>query len=351
MKRRLIILLVAALTFMVGALGDAVAQTGPGPNREQCRYELGRTDELINQAREAVQNSGSAIGAQALEQAEKLQNGAYRAFEGQAYVMALSLTRKSREQASLALSNSRMAEQLEGVVQGRMERAREMLDRIRDEWPTPPEPAMVSLMEQAQNYLAQAWEFYRQRQFRAAAKLVEQVEQAARRLRNMAQLGQQAGQMFQQRLENAERVMEYARELLAECESETGRQQLEQAERALETAREFHQQQQYRAAFAALGQARETARRAARECRDGNHLEERYIRLRGELDRARQRLGESRPDENVGAAVSGLLNQAREQLELARRNLSDGQVESAQIALQAAQMALRQAQRHLGGER
>jgi hypothetical protein len=142
--------------------------------------------------------------------------------------------------------------------------------------------------------------------------------------------------------------MEYARELVAECGSEAGREQLRQAERALEMTRQFHGQNQSRAALSALGQAREAARRASRECQDSGRLQQRYERLRGELDRLQERF---RTEQSSGSTVANdLARQAAEQLELARRHLSENEVESAQLALQAAHIALRQAQRRLSGE-
>ena len=342
---------ISILALLLAALMAASgwAQGDQQQIREQSRMELERTAELIVQARMAVQSSGSVIAAQALERAEQLQEGALRAFDGQQYLWCVSLTRKAREQASLAISSSRMAEQLEGVLQGRLERAEEALERAREELQTPVNPTLSTLLDQARTFLAQAWEFYRQRQFRASAKLIEQVEQATRRLTNLSQWGQQAGDTFEYRLENVERLMEYTRDLVGECGSDSGREHLLQAEHALELARQLQSQNQPRAALAALGQAREGARKAARECRDRSRLEQRYERLLSELEALRERLQTGQ--QNVGSTrVEELARQAGEQLALAKRHLDENSVESAQLALQAAQIALRQAQRQLGGE-
>ena len=130
---------IVVLLVLLTVSGTSLAQGDPEQNREQLRMELQRTTELIAQARLAVQVSGSAIAAQALERAEQLQQGATKAFDAQAYLLCLSLTRKAREQASLAISSSRMAEQLEGVLQGRLERAEEALQRVREQLATPKE--------------------------------------------------------------------------------------------------------------------------------------------------------------------------------------------------------------------
>jgi len=348
MTRNLIVVLLS-LALLVAASGTVIAQGDQDPQLGQLRHEMERTDELIAYAREAVRTSNSAIAAQALDRAEKLQVGAREAYDNRAYLLALSLTRKAREQASLAISNSRLSEQLEGVVLSRLERAREMLERAREALPTPMGSTAEIILEQGRNNLAQAWQFYRQRRFKASVKLVEQVEQAARRLTSIARLSQQAGESFQYRLENVKRLLEYARDLLSDCDSEVGQEHLRHAEDAARMAREFHTRNQPRAALLALGQAREAARRAARECQDGERLQQRYEHLMSEFDRTTERLRVSTVP--VNDAARKLLEQVREQLDLSRKYLAENQTESAQLSLQAAQLALRQAQRYIAGGR
>ncbi|MCD6250540.1 MAG: hypothetical protein J7J98_09445 [candidate division Zixibacteria bacterium] len=345
---RILIIAIFVIT-LIGATGATFAQGGPTDAQlGQLRNELDRTDELIIQAREAVRISNSAIAAQALSRAEMLQEQARQAYQNQAYLLSLSLTRKSREQAGLALSNSRLSEQLEGVVHSRLEKAREMLDRAREALPTPPGPIASTLLEQARNYLAQAGEFYHQRRYRAAVKVIEQVEQITQRLGSMARMARQAGETFQHRIENIERLIEYARDLLTDCGSERGLELLRYAENAMLQARQFEANNQPRAALMSLEQARKSARRAARECQDGDLLQRRYQRLQNEYDQITEHLTEY--DGERRETIQRLLSQAREQLELTRKQLTENKVESAQLSLQAAQLALRQVQRYLGGK-
>ena len=335
-----------ALILVVGCVGAVRGQGDREQQRELCRLELQRTDDLIAEARLAVQNSESALAAKALERAEQIQAGARKAFASDALLLAKSLTRKAREQAGAAIATSRMADKLEGVLSGRLERAQENLDLVRDELGSPLSPTASALYDQARNFLAQAWEFFRGRRFLAAGKMVDQVEQTIRRLRTLAQSGQGNSEAFELRLDNVQRLVEYARELLADCGSKSAREQLGRAEQSLQRARDLRAAGQNLVALAALGNARQAARRAMRECRDGSFLEQRYQRLVKELEQAKTRLGET-DREHGSTRVSELLQKASEQLDLASRYLSTNETESALLSLQAAQIALRQAERYL----
>ena len=80
----------------------------------------------------------------------------------------------------------------------------------------PPGPTAAALLDQARNYLAQAAEFYHQRRYRAAIKVIEQIEQIAQRLTAIARLAHQDGEAFEHRYGNVERLIEYARDLLSD---------------------------------------------------------------------------------------------------------------------------------------
>ena len=326
-------------------IGQSVVAQGNIGQQGQLRRELERTDELIVRAREAVSASDDALAAQALERAMTFQKTAYTAFNGAAYVQALAWTKRAREQASAAISNSRMAGQLDGVVNARMERARDLMERVREAIDGPLTPAMTITFDQARNSLAQAWEFYRRGQMRAAAKLVEQVEQSIERLQNMAREHNQSAQEFEFRYENVLQSMEQAKLMLAECESPVARDQLAQAEEMLRMARQMHGEEHPEAALVSVNRAREAIRRANRECQGSDRLEERLQQLEAEAERLQTRLG----GESAGSteAPLELLAQAREQLRLARKYLGEEKNSQAMVALQAANLAMRQAGRYL----
>jgi hypothetical protein len=336
---------IATVFIAVILIGQSVLAQGNNGQQGQLRRELERTDELIVRAREAVSASDDALAAQALERAVTFQKTAYTALEQTQYVLALTWTKKAREQASAAISNSRMAGQLDGVVNVRLERARDLLDRVREAIDGPLTPGMTIAFEQARNSLAQAWEFYRRGQMRAAAKLVEQVEQSVQRLQNMAREYNQSAQEFDFRYDNVLQSLEQAKLMLVECQSPVARDQLDQAEQMLQLARQMRGEDHPEAAIASVNRAHEAVRRANRECQGSDRLEERLQQLEAEAERLQTRL------EGAGAgsveAPLGLLTQAREQLKLARKYLGEEKNDQAMVALQAANLAMRQAGRYL----
>jgi len=319
-----------------------------GQNIDRVRQELERTDELIQQAREIVLGSNSAVASQALDRAVALQDQAWGDFHGQRYGQAYVLTMKARGQVTLAASNSRQTEQLEGVVQAKLEKAGELLQRAHDALSGYPGDNLGALFDNARTNLDRAWEFFRGRSYRPALKLAEQVDQAARKLLDLAQEARRLDSEYGRWTENIDRLLEYVRELVADCESRAGRTYLEQAEQARSSAASLYADGHISAALQALKQARGAARQAARECHGADNLQERYDRLRVEADRTAENL---RSFEGNGRETAlKLVDQAYQQLDLASKYMDGDEIESVQIALQAAQLALRQAQRYIAGE-
>lgn len=338
----------AALVLAVIMLGTPVSAQN-GPNGDVVRQELERTDELIQQAREVVLSSNSVIAAQALDQAVALQTQAWDEFSGRRYGQAYAFTKKARDRAALAVSNSRQTEQLEGVVQAKLEQAGDLLQRAHDALAgNAVDNNLGALFDNARNNLDRAWEFFRGRSYRPALKLAEQVEQAAQKLMDLAQEGQRLDADYHRWAENVDRLLDYARDLGTTCDSRAGHVYLEQAEKARAAAESLYADGHPAGALQALKQARNAARLSARECHGIDNLQQRYERLRAEADRPAEDLRSY--DGTEREVARKLLDQTYQQLDLASKHLADDDMEATQIALQAAQLALRQAQRYIAGE-
>lgn len=317
-----------------------------GHNTEGAvRQELEKTDELINRVEEAVRAANSAIGDQILTQAKKVQDQAWTMHHGHNYGMAMTATRRARELAASALSNSRNTEMMEGVVLRKLEHARDLIERAKEMGAGVDNQALRSMFENAHGNLTRAWEFYRGQQYRTALKLGDQVEKAAERLINMIRQQDRGEREYERRREYVERLMTQAREAVAECDSESARRLMEQAERSHQTALQMQGEEHYQAALQSLRQARQAAMKAAGECQGMDRLRNRYEMLQAEADRLAERV---RQMSGANAEAAGkLVGQAHQQLDLTREHMEQEDMEAVMAALQAARLAMRQAQRYI----
>ncbi|MCP4685171.1 MAG: hypothetical protein GY867_06935, partial [bacterium] len=302
----------------------ALAQGGGG-SQTALRGELERTDELIERVGDAVRASNSAVGDQVLTQAKKVQGQAWTEFRGNRYGVALTATRRARELAATALTNSRNAEQLEGVVLRKLEQTGEILERVRDLSSGVENDAFNSMFDNAKGNLARAWEFYRGQQYRTSLQLADQVEKAGDKLINLARQQDRSETEFERRREYVERLLAQAQEAVADCDSETARLVLSQAENSFETALQMQSQRHFQAGLQALRLVRQNALKAAGECQDKDRLQARYEVLRNDIDHLAEQLRD-RSGENAEAAGK-LVRRAYEQLDLTREHLSNNEVE------------------------
>lgn len=331
----------------VALMAPVTLAQGDGMRGERLLRELERTEDLIERARGVLVASDNPIAAQTLASAVDIQKKAREAFDNDMPLLSFSLTRKARELATKALAAARVSEQLEGVVLRKLERARELLDNARELLTDQENDNFQAIFESTENNLQRAWEFYRDRSFRPAARLADQVTRAARRMIVLFRAQEQNGSTFDHRAETVERLIAYAREVLTECDSPAGKQMLKQAEQARAMASDLAQRNQSEAALRALLRAKQAAQNAASACRRWSNLEQRYDRMKAEADRLNDMLQESDENETTEAAQL-LIEQVNAQLELARRAISDQRLEQAQAALQAAHLALKQVQKYIG---
>jgi len=332
--------LLAALLFCILA-APAFAQ--PGNNaRDAVRNELDRTQEFIDRAREVIRTSDCPLAAVQLEAAVTLQELAEDAFRNEQLVVARKHSLDARERIRAALSNCRSSEQGEAIVQRSLEKAQDLLDRAGNALLDSSNPNLQAIYEAAKDNLTRAWEFYRQKQYKPAAKLAEQVEKMALKILGADNRQEQRTETFDRRRENVAHVLEQARTTVGECGSETAQNLLTRAEDLFAKAEQLRQDGQIAPALTALVQARTLATRSINECESGDGLQLRYQRLLSRLESLRER--SSGLEEPARNQVTTLLDQAAQQLTLAREHLANGETEKGLAALQGAQLVLRQAE-------
>ncbi|MEW6050545.1 MAG: hypothetical protein AB1644_05725 [Candidatus Zixiibacteriota bacterium] len=335
------ILLLAAL--LVALAVPAMGQQGMG--REVVQMEMDRTQDMLDRAKEVARTYDCPLAAAPLEQARKRQEEAEQAFAQNTLLgtqTAHVLTQRARDLIKMALANCRQAEQNEAVVQRMMERAAELIDRAGAAVADSQDRNLVAIYEAAKDNLTRAWEFYRQKQYRPALKLADQVEKMAWKILGAEHRQNQREESYDRRHENVRQLLDRARSAVSDCGSESAQTMLRQANETFALAENLFGRGQVVAALQTLLKAREFALKATRECEGTDQLQARHDRLKRRLDQL--------SDQSSGLSGESLqkvqeqLHQAAEQLSLAQEALNSGQTDKAIAALQAAQLVIRQAE-------
>ncbi|MBK7141752.1 MAG: hypothetical protein IPH75_06710 [bacterium] len=335
--RKILPYLLVLLALTAGS--SLLAQAGGGL-ADKVQEDLDRTDQLIQQAEEQLQTMENPTGLAFLEQAKVAQQQAKSVFAENRFIEARRLTLLARDLLRKALKSNRATERGGDQALRKLERAEEKLERAREMLIGNENQALNALLESSLDNLKRGWEFYNTNQFQPAGRLAEQAEKAADRI-----LGSGAGNLsanYERRLESVREAVDQAKAVVADCQSEQGKSLMLQAEKSLELAEQLESNGRTPAAMQALQRTKTLASRAFRECNGYDNLSARYQRLLGQADQLKDRSqtlsGETRE------SVDLLLTKAYEQLELASVAIEASDLEKATPALQAAQLALRQAE-------
>ena len=343
MKRNITILILLVAGMIPIATSSHAQQVG---NRGQdlvdnLRAELERNAELIHQAAEIVQTANSREGRLILEKAVEIHKSSMDDFGHKRYQMAAEKAKLVRELAQKAIAAARTKEENRDAVLRKLEHTKELLERVRESAPQNAPPAMQSLFETARTNLQRAWEFYRNGEYRPAVKLCNQVESALRKLMEALQRQDRQSNVLDRRMEQIRAQIERVQTILGECSSEIAADLLQKAKQSLQQARQFYANDNVEAARASVQNAARLANRAAEECRDKGQFQKMYQRLTNLADRLSEMIT---PGDDHGRK---LLQQSREQLQIAKAANEKGNVDAATAALRAAEMSLKQLQKHL----
>jgi hypothetical protein len=342
------------LTYLIGLclalvlVAPVMAQRGSGGDGgELTQAVLDRTDQLIDQADGVIRASGSEAALKMLDQARTLQEWAKSQIGIAENKVVMAATIKARELIKLALKliapgGNGDNELTDAAVQRKLDKASDKLDRAHDVADFADNANLDALYQAARANLDRAWEFYRNKQYRPALKLAEQAELAAGKILMLAtESGGGKEEGFDRWVDNVSNLIDQVGQMLQDCDSEAGKDLLQQASQNLDLAKDLRGNGKS-GAFQALRTARELAMKAARECRGTSQLGQRLDRLTARLE----------TDKDQGTSLSGsqrtafdkLVDQAGAQLDLARGLIGQNHPIRAQAALQAALLAIRQAE-------
>ncbi len=334
----------ARLLICIGLLAAILA--GPvsaqyGENQERLRDEVGRTDMILERAREAVSESGSERARNQLIIAVRLQKMAKEllAMPMQDFTQTRALqigkyTASARQRAQQAVAITRQAEENEDYVRRRMERSEELIRKLRevagDEMP----PGLRMLLETSVDQQERARELFRNRRLRAALQLTMQVE------RSLQQAIDQRGGHWRAQKRYEAQVERYLS--LQEQVQVGGPDDSPEIIDALRKAEQFRQQAQNEAGENRYGRAEKTMMRAvealtraAERLREPAKIEAALKYLTEEAERIRERIQMSGdPD------VQARYRNARQHLEKASEMYKQREYEAAAAQLQAARQVL-----------
>lgn len=305
----------------------------------KVRQELERTDQLIRQAQEYLNQNNSPKAQLAYETAVKIQDKAWEYFNQDTYVgyrEALFLTRQAIDKAKYAYVNGSYSEQNDDIIQRKIEMTRELYLRVKNETSFTNNQRIRTILDLADDNLQKAFEFYRNGQNRPALKLCNQVEASLKKIINVANRYQFNQANYEKNEEMVQQALENAGEIISECASEKAAQLYAQAQNNFEMAQQFAHQEKPAAALKALQKAFNHINQALRLCNGNQFLEGRIEKIKTEADQIAE------TNDLNDETAQKLLEQVYLQLDLAKEFLEKEQLDMAAASVRAAAISLRQ---------
>ncbi len=339
-KKTISLLILAIVVVIFAPVANAQGGGGSG-DMDRVLVELDRTDQVLERAREVIYSLMTPTGKVAFEEAKRIRDASWESFHARRYGQAMEQTKLARQLAERAITAGRSAEENHDLVQRKLEHAKGLLDRIRENAPEEIPQQFRALWRNAKENLQRAREFYRSGQNRPALKLCNQVEKAASKIIEAFRDRKQAEKRFQRRYDQVSNTIENHRAIIADCESERASEMLQKAFQFQEKAGELFAEGKVKGAGEMLQKAFRLANRAVEECRGEGEFLSRLERTQAIYEML---VGQVAPDDTRGQE---LLAQIREQLALANQAYESDNLDAANAALRAAKMKIKQLQKYL----
>jgi len=328
------------------SVGPAFAQWG---NHERLADEVGKTDEIIERAGEAVLKSGSERARNQLVMAMRLQKMARELLAMPANdfteTRALQIgkyTVGARRKAQQAVAITRQAEENEDYVRRRMERTNDLIRQLREEIDDTVPPGIRALLDSAEDQQERAEELFRNRRLRVALQLTMQVEKSLQQALEQRGSHQRARKRYQAQVERYLSLQEQI-QLAGPDDRPEIMIALESAEQLLMQAENLIGENRYGRAEKTMMRAVETLTRAAERLREPAKIETALRHLSEEADRVRERVWT-----HGDARIQAQYQNARQHLDKASEMYRRGDYEAAAAQLQAARQVLHRIMRALG---
>lgn len=254
MKYRVILMMLATIAVLISS-GNLFAQA-----RDKVEDELEKTENVLERAREAVRESGSAIAEQHLNNALKLQSAAWERYRSNRLAQAANLTRNAREQAMKAIGIVQSADQSNQMVRREIERTDELIRKSEERVKASHNEKAYSLLESAQKTQTEAREFFRGNRIKIALTATMNARETARKAFELADAVENSQDRIDRELDRTEQLIRKAREMAAEMDVDDNIEiLLQRAEEMEGNARAEYGEKRFRVALERTQQARELA--------------------------------------------------------------------------------------------
>ncbi|MFH1700207.1 MAG: hypothetical protein ABIE07_06435 [Candidatus Zixiibacteriota bacterium] len=346
--KKLPMIIVSTLGLLI--LAGFVSAQGYGAEQQQrLQYAMEKTDEIINRAREVVQESGSERARLILQAAIRLQEEARRLMQRSADLTDASIgmqsgrrTIEARERAQRAIAVTRQSGENEEFVRRKLDKNEEMMRRQMEQiGPDSPEQ-VAKILDSAREKQRRAMELFRNRRLKPSLQMSMQVEKTledlARHIDNENRLENRHLATLDNYYQLIDRVN--SSELSENAEVQ---ERLRTAEQLRERAETFYASNNHRQAEKAMNEAIDMLRKLVERLRDPVRIKQALENIQNISERLRERVQLS--DDRQ---IRNFFGNALEHLDNAQKGLQNNSFEAAASQLQAARLLLARVSRLLG---
>ncbi len=331
--------LTTALVLMMLLGGVALAQHGPGNDRQLLAQALEKTDMVIERAKEVVIESGSERARNQLEMAVRLQTRARNLVNSGTVtdVMAITAgkyTLNARERAQRAIALTRQADANEGYVRRELEKTDNMLARVNEQVSMDTPEQALMLLDSIHEKQQRATELFHNGRLKMSLQMTLQARKALEKL-----IEDVGGYMELRRRYNAlgdryftlrDRI-----QLSASQNDPDVRIQLDQAERNRERADDIAAEGRLEAAVNTLQSAVEQLAELSEEIREPARIEQTYQAIRRQAELLTEKVQLS-----GNTRIERLYRAALDHLDRAEEAYRAGDHQKATVQLQAARQTV-----------
>ncbi|MEW5923714.1 MAG: hypothetical protein AB1746_06980 [Candidatus Zixiibacteriota bacterium] len=342
MKRKLMIII--GLTLM-GLLvySSGYAQMNQQQLRNRFQYEYETTEQVINQAQNAIGESKTEKGQALLQLAIQLQNQARVMGQNQYYNQGIETSLKAREQARAAMAVAVQADENENLVVRQLERTDNIIAQFQNQISSDSAPMVRTMFENARENQRKAWEFYRNRSLRAALKLSRQAEKSVEGMGERIKSEQGDLTRLRTQTKQLEQKMEQVHSMVRDCDNEEASGLFIKAQNNFNESQQHASKGEIKQAENKLQLTHRLLNQIGEMCGDQEALQNKIQQMKQEMEHVAEAIQNSGDADAIQLMLS-----ARNHLQEAEKLCAVGNSENCAANIKAAQMNFQKAKKLAG---